>query len=110
MIMLRWQKVGMKRERKGPWLPEEDQTIFDFVEKFGSGNERPVPLPKMWNEEVGPPEWARQYLEEAKKKKKVVMMEKTRSDLPRLEEEEGSGEEKRRDLKNGGEGGDEKEG
>ena len=99
MIMLRWQKVGMKRERKGPWLPEEDQTIFDFVEKFGSGNERPVPLPKMWNEEVGPPEWARQYLEEAKKKKKKMMMEKTRSDLPRLEEEEGSGEEKRRDLK-----------
>ena len=79
MIMLRWQKVGMKRERKGPWLPEEDQTIFDFVEKFGSGNERPVPLPKMWNEEVGPPEWARQYLEEAKKKKKMMMMEKTRS-------------------------------
>ena len=110
MIMLRWQKVGMKRERKGPWLPEEDQTIFDFVEKFGSGNERPVPLPKMWNEEVGPPEWARQYLEEAKKKKKKMMMEKTRSDLPRFEEEEGSGEEKRRDLKNGGEGGDEKEG
>ena len=84
--------------------------IFDFVEKFGSGNERPVPLPKMWNEEVGPPEWARQYLEEAKKKKKKMMMEKTRSDLPRLEEEEGSGEEKRRDLENGGEGGDEKEG
>ena len=87
----------MKRERKGPWLPEEDQTIFDFVEKFGSGNERPVPLPKMWNEEVGPPEWARQYLEEAKKKK-TMMMEKTRSDLPRLEEEEGSGEEKRRRI------------
>ena len=45
------------------------QAIFDFVEKYGSGDGRPGPVPKMWLEEVAPPEWAREYLEEAKKKK-----------------------------------------
>lgn len=51
------------------WSPEEDQAIFDFAEKFGTGDGRPGPVPKMWKEEVGPPEWAREYLEEAERKK-----------------------------------------
>ena len=45
------------------------QAIFDFVEKYGSGDGRPGPVPKMWLEEVAPPEWAREHLEEAKQKK-----------------------------------------
>ena len=45
------------------------QAIFDFVEKYGSGDGRPGPVPKMWQEEVAPPEWAREYLEEARQKK-----------------------------------------
>jgi len=64
------EKVGRRRTAgPQPWLPEEDQALFDFVEKFGSGDGRPGPVPKMWKEEVGPPEWAREYLEEADKKK-----------------------------------------
>ena len=54
--------MGMRRERRGPWLPEEDQTIFDFVEKFGPGNGRPEPVPKMWARQY------LEYLEEADKK------------------------------------------
>lgn len=63
------------------------QAIFDFAEKFGTGDGRPGPVPKMWKvrvkrsqlstnpnlshpqEEVGPPEWAREHLEEAERKK-----------------------------------------
>ena len=30
------------------WSPEEDQAIFDFAEKFGTGDGRPGPVPKMW--------------------------------------------------------------
>lgn len=59
-------KVGKSFTK--PWQPEEDQAIFDFVEKFGSGDGRPGPVPKMWKEEVGPPEWAREHLEEASRK------------------------------------------
>jgi len=60
---------AIRRSEVRPWLPEEDQAIFDFVEKYGSGDGRPGPVPKMWLEEVAPPEWAREYLEEAKQKK-----------------------------------------
>jgi len=63
--------MGTKGGKGGarPWLPEEDQAIFDFAEKFGTGDGRPGPVPKMWKEEVGPPEWAREHLEEAERKK-----------------------------------------
>merc|ERR1712083_1173878 len=59
---------AIRRSEVRPWLPEEDQAIFDFVEKYGSGDGRPGPVPKMWLEEVAPPEWAREYLEEASRK------------------------------------------
>ena len=88
--------MGMRRERRGPWLPEEDQTIFDFVEKFGPGNGRPEPVPKMWARQY------LEYLEEAEKKEKMV--EETRSDLPRYEgRQEGGGSKKAGEREDGGE-------
>merc|ERR550525_1313280 len=59
---------AIRRSEVRPWLPEEDQAIFDFVEKYGPGDGRPGPVPKMWLEEVVPPEWAREHLEEASRK------------------------------------------
>jgi len=51
------------------WKSPSTQAIFDFAEKFGTGDGRPGPVPKMWKEEIGPPEWAREHLEEAERKK-----------------------------------------
>jgi len=34
------EKVGLK---KGPWTPEEDNKLLDYVEKHGHGNWRSVP-------------------------------------------------------------------
>lgn len=87
--------MGMRRERRGPWLPEEDQTIFDFVEKFGPGNGKPEPVPKMWARQY------LEYLEEAEKKEN--MMEETRSNLTRCEGREGGGEKEAGGPKKAGE-------
>ena len=85
----------MRRERRGPWLPEEDQAIFDFVEKFGPGNGRPEPVPKMW---------ARQYLEYLEEKKEK-MMEETRCEGREggKGEKEGGGSKKAGEREDGGE-------
>jgi len=34
------EKVGLK---KGPWTPEEDKKLLDYVQKHGHGNWRLVP-------------------------------------------------------------------
>ena len=85
----------MRRERRGPWLPEEDQAIFDFVEKFGPGNGRPEPVPKMW---------ARQYLEYLEEKKEKMMKE-TRCEGTEggKGEKEGGGSKKAGEREDGGE-------
>ena len=33
-------KDGLK---KGPWLPEEDQKLIDYTQKYGPGNWRSLP-------------------------------------------------------------------
>ena len=33
-------KDGLK---KGPWLPEEDQKLIDYIQKHGPGNWRSLP-------------------------------------------------------------------
>ena len=43
------------------------QAMFNFLEKFGFRDGRPGPVPKMLQEEVAPPEWAREHLQAAKK-------------------------------------------
>ena len=85
----------MRRERRGPWLPEEDQTIFDFVEKFGPGNGRPEPVPKMWARQYV------EYLEQAKKKEK--MMEETRCEGRAGGGKDGGGSKKASEREDGGE-------
>ena len=41
--------------------------MFNFLEKFGFRDGRPGLVPKMLQEEVAPPEWAREHLQAAKK-------------------------------------------
>ena len=43
------------------------QAMFNFLEKFGFRDGRPGPVPKMLQEEVAPPGWAREHLQAAKK-------------------------------------------
>ena len=84
----------MRRERRGPWLPEEDQTIFDFVEKFGPGNGRPEPVPKMW---------ARQYLEYLEERKEKMMKETRCEGREGGGGKEGGGSKKASEREDGGE-------
>jgi len=50
-----------------PWRPEEDQEIFDFIEKYGSHGEEP-PVPKMAQEDPPMPDWYREELETKERK------------------------------------------
>lgn len=34
------EKMGMK---KGPWTPEEDQVLVDYIQQYGHGNWRALP-------------------------------------------------------------------
>lgn len=33
-------KEGLK---KGPWMPEEDEKLVDYIQKYGQGNWRTLP-------------------------------------------------------------------
>merc|ERR1719228_460293 len=60
-----------------PFKPEEDQAIFDYVEKFGGDGVEPV-VPKMSLREPLPPAWfadqlyEREYEEEKERERQIV--------------------------------------